>query len=72
MLDDGVYDAVVVDAEDAPEGGLHLELTILAGPHKGEMIRLTAGGLERDALDLLAVPATLTVLNGEPHLRLDD
>lgn len=72
MLDDGVYDAMVVDAQEAPGGGLHLEVTILAGAHKGEVLRLTAAGMSDDPLDLLAMPATLTVQGGEPHLRLDD
>jgi hypothetical protein len=71
VLEDGAYDAVVVDAEELGEGGLRLELTVLAGPHKGELVavRTHAGG--RDALDLLAVPATLTVVDGEPDVRLE-
>ncbi len=71
MLTDGTYDAMVVDASEADGGAIVLELTVLAGAHKGEMIALTATGLGRDALDLLAVPATLTVVDGVPRVRLE-
>lgn len=75
MLDDGTYDVVVVDAElvDAtdPTGGVRVELTILAGEHKGEVLALTAAGLRRDPLDLLAAPGTLVVEAGAPSLRLE-
>jgi hypothetical protein len=74
MLPDGRYDAVIVDAStpdpDDP-GTVAIELTVLAGAHKGEMVTVQASGLERDALDLLAVPATLTVSDGRPTLALE-
>ena len=70
MLDDGTYDAIVVDATDAADG-ITVELTILAGAHKGEVVSLTATALTGDPLDLLATPATLTVVDGEPTLRLE-
>ena len=42
VIPDGTYDAFVVDAESgvADDGTehMHLELTILAGDHKGEMV----------------------------------
>ena len=75
MLDDGVYDAFVVDAvaDVSAEGvpGLHLDLTILAGPHKGEVVSLRAEGLGVDELDCLGMPATLTIADGEPAVVLD-
>ncbi len=73
MLDDGTYDVLVVDAEalDAPPGAIRVELTILAGPSKGEVFPLTAVGLDRDPLDLLAEPGTLTVTGGVPSLVLE-
>ena len=70
MLEDGTYDVLVVDA-DSTDGGVHVELTVLAGPHKGEVVALTAAGLERDPLDLLAAPGTLTVADGTPRLTLE-
>jgi len=64
VLDDGTYDALVIDAEEAEGGGVSIELTIVAGPAKGEVVALRAEGLGGDPLDLLGVPATLTVRGG--------
>lgn len=74
MIDDGTYDVLVVDAEglDDPPGAIRLELTILAGPSKGDLVALTAVGIDRDPLDLLAEPGTMTVTDGRPHFALDD
>lgn len=69
MLDDGTYDAVVVDADD--DGGeVRMELTIVAGARKGEVVAVRAAGLRRDPLDLLGLPATVTVERGRPHVRV--
>ncbi len=70
MLDDGTYDAVVVDATD-DAGVVVLDLAVLTGPHKGEVVAVRTAGLGRDPLDLLAVPATLTVAAGEPSVHLE-
>jgi hypothetical protein len=74
-FDDGTYDAFVVDAASgvADDGTavMHLELTILGGPHKGEVVAITATGLPGNELDLLGMPATLTVDAGQPSVRLD-
>lgn len=74
VLDDGRYDIFVVDAEssnDGQSGTIALELTVLAGPHKGEMLTLQATGIDRDPLELLGVPGTLTVQDGQPSVRLE-
>jgi len=71
MLEDGTYDALVVDATDGPDGTIALDVTILVGEHKGEILTITASGLGRDSLDLLAVPATLVVRDGEPTIELE-
>lgn len=83
MLEDGSYDVVVVDAEQPEPSGesgttdlalldlVVLDLAVLAGPHKGEMVRVTASGLDRDPLDLLAIPGTLVVADGEPRVELE-
>jgi len=71
MLADGTYDAMVIDATDTDDGAIALDVTVLAGPHKGELLTITATGLDRDALDLFAVPATLVVLDGRPTVRLE-
>ena len=72
MLEDGTYDAIVVDADVGPEtGSLTLELAIAAGAHKGEVIPLTVRDQGRDPLDLLAVPATIVVADGRSTLTLE-
>lgn len=71
MLDDGSYDAMVVDADETADGAVSVELTIVAGPAKGEVVTLRGSGLGRDPLDLLGVPATITVADGVPSLRLE-
>lgn len=83
MLEDGTYDVVVVDAERPDQSAesdptaparldlVVLDLAVLAGPHKGEMVRVTASGLDRDPLDLLAIPGVLLVADGEPKVELE-
>jgi hypothetical protein len=75
VLEDGTYDALVVDAatgvaDDGTEV-MHLELTILGGPRKGEVVPVTATGLRGTEIDVLGVPATLTVADGQPSVRLE-
>lgn len=74
MLEDGTYDVLVVDAGelDDPPGAIRIDVTILAGDAKGEVVTLTAVGLGREALDLLAEPGVLTVADGRPRFALDD
>lgn len=71
-LADGSYDALVMDASVGDDGSIGVEITILAGPAKGEVVSLRTAGLgDTDPLDLLGVPATLTVRDGVPTLRLE-
>ena len=67
-LDDGNYDAFVVDAVDVDEERVRLDLTITTGAHKGDVITLTARGLGRTSLDVLGLPATLVVDEGQPRI----
>jgi hypothetical protein len=72
MLPDGTYDVFVVSAEAAsPSGALELDLTVLAGEHKGEVVSMRAEGLGVDELDALGRPGTLTVADGGPSLVLE-
>lgn len=73
MLSDGTYDVIVVDATAAPGGAgtVALEVAILAGPHKGEVVALQAVGLEVDDVDALGTPGTLTVHDGRPSIVLE-
>ena len=70
VLPDGSFDAIVVDAtRDGPS--VHIELTIIAGDRKGEVVTVAATGIDRDELDLLGVPATIVVRDGAPDVRLE-
>ena len=70
MLDDGTYDAVVVDADAGATPGLtRLELAIASGEHKGALVTISTDEptiVGREPLDLLALPATITVVDGRP------
>jgi hypothetical protein len=71
MLADGTYDVFVVDAAAiGPGDRLQLDLTILAGQQKGEVVSLQAEGLGVDEIGALGTPGTLTVADGEPTLVL--
>jgi hypothetical protein len=71
MLPDGAYDVIVVDAAGDGTTGLHLEVTILAGDQKGQVVSVRAEGLAIGELDALGLPGTLTVARGEPSLVLE-
>jgi hypothetical protein len=77
-LDDGIYDVVIIDVDEAFRGAceqsraraVSLEVLITSGVRKGDVVALqrARGGSE---LDLLGLPATLTVINGTPRLDFD-
>lgn len=74
MLADGIYDAFVVDATiegEGPDRLVTLELTITMGEHKGEVVTVTATGMRGEEFDLMGMPATLTVTDGNPSVRID-
>jgi hypothetical protein len=74
VLADGTYDVIVVDADQAgsPDAdAIRLDLTVLAGAHKGEVVSMRAEGLGMDPIDALGLPGTLTVQDGEPSIALD-
>ena len=69
-LPDGTYDVVVVDATAAGDA-LAIEITILGGADKGDVVSIRATGLGVDELDLLGMPGTLTVEDGVPRFVVD-
>ena len=74
MLEDGTYDAFVIDAEDladAGPGAVRVELTITSGPAKGDVVTVRGQIATGDALELLGIPVTLVVEGGTPRLHLD-
>lgn len=72
ILDDGSYEAVVVDANAADDDSVSLDLTIVAGPQKGDVVTIRASGLSSDPLDLLGTPATIVVAEGRPTVTFVD
>ena len=78
MLADGTYDAIVVDATDvdatdvdAGGAGVRLELTIVAGPHKGDVVAVRAEHLAITAVETLGLPARLVVTDQRPEVVLE-
>lgn len=72
VLADGSYDVLVVDAEELDDpAGLRLELTVVAGEHKGEVVAVAAVGMTGEVFELLGMPGRLEVADGTPSFRLD-
>ena len=76
MLADGTYDAIVVDAADVADvddtgACVRLELTIVAGPHKGDMVAVRAAHLAMTAIETLGLPARLVVTDQRPEVVLE-
>lgn len=70
-LPDGSYEAMVVDISPVPEGpGARLELAILGGDHKGDVVMVRSPGLDPDDLTILGTSAKVTVVVGIPGVRL--
>ena len=65
-LPDGRYDAFVIDADD--DG---LELTLVSGEHKGEVLAVSSSSSLGDPVDLMGMPATLVVTDGVPSVTID-
>jgi hypothetical protein len=70
VLPDGSYDAIVLDAQEV-DGGIGIDLTILGGEHKGEVVSLRSPDLRGDPALMLGIPATLTVSDGVPKVALE-
>jgi len=70
-LPDGEYPAFVVDVDDTDAATRTLELTILSGEHKGEVVTIVAEGLAGDYVELIGMPATIVVADGSPTVTID-
>ena len=66
---DGVYDAFVVWADTRDDGAIALDLTITAGARKGDVVSVRATNAPRAAIDLVGMPCTLHVREGEPRVE---
>jgi hypothetical protein len=77
-LPDGVYDAFVVWIDERDDDMFAVDLTVIAGAHKGDVVCVVApsdvtraslhAAPHTDALDLVGVPCTLHVVDGAPRL----
>jgi hypothetical protein len=76
LLPDGSYDAFVIDLTEESEDAGHLqtlvELTIVAGEHKGMVLQVATESSIGRFEDIVGMPATLTVTNGSPLVRIDE
>ncbi|MGH2684678.1 MAG: hypothetical protein ACRDJP_04335 [Actinomycetota bacterium] len=70
MLDDGTYDAIVFDVDDT-DGATVISFTIAAGARRGEVVELRSSSWKGDPIELLGIPATITVVDGEPRVRFE-
>jgi len=71
---DGVYDVFIVDATPRPDDETRvsrLDIAIVAGEHKGAAFGLNVSDILGSDIDLMGMPATLTVRNGVPVVTLD-
>ena len=69
VLDDGEYDAFIIDAQRRDDG-IALECTITSGAHKGDVVNIvTSTFATRDALSLLGLPCTLVVQGNDVRVR---
>ena len=68
VLPDGIYEVVVVDAQEGDDDTLHLDLAVVSGAQKGDVLRLSGPRRDRDATTLLGLPATVRVHEGAPRL----
>ena len=71
MLEDGTYDAICFDAEEAEDGTTLISLSIAAGAHRGEVVELRSSNLPGDPVELLGIPATITVEEGRLRVRFE-
>lgn len=75
IVDDGAYDAFILWVESMATGALAFDITITTGVQKGTVVALetsassarTALGTD-DAIDLVGLPCTLQVTDGQPVL----
>jgi hypothetical protein len=74
LLPDGTYEAFVVDVGSSDPGDhdvRSVEIVVVSGPHKGEVVTVRARGLRGSEFDLMGMPATLVVVDGRPTVTID-
>jgi hypothetical protein len=71
---DGTYDVVVIDVkisqDDARNAFASIDVLITSGSRKGEVLALRMAREDDELLRLLGLPATLSIVDGVPRLRV--
>jgi len=67
----GIYDGLVVDAEDVDDRVVSMEIALTSGPHKGTTVHIRGPRSQRDALSLLGLPVTLDVREDGIRVRVE-
>ena len=64
-LPDGIYEAMVVDVDiDERDDIARVELVIVTGAHKGDVVPLRGDARRMKTTDVVGLPATLTITDG--------
>jgi len=75
-LPDGAHDAFLMDVrtdtDDLGRPVQRLDLTVVAGEFKGLVVTIVTGEPLGDEIELIGMPATITVTDGEPSVTVDD
>ena len=70
-MPDGRYDVFIVEAETIDETTMRVEIAIVNGDARGDVIAVRGPHLARDPIDLLGLPGTLIVRDGVPRLEVE-
>ena len=70
-LPDGRYDVIVVDAETFDETTIRIELAMVDGDARGDVISIRGPRRASDPITLLGLPGVLVVENGVPSFRVE-
>jgi hypothetical protein len=70
-LPDGQYEVFVIDCDEPDGDRRSMDLTIVSGAHKGEVLTIVAVGLEGDFTELIGMPGTVVVTEGRPTLTIE-
>jgi hypothetical protein len=68
---DGRYDVFIIDAEIIDATTMRVELMMVNGEDKGNVFALRGPLLAPDPIELLGLPATMTVVDGMPTVHVD-
>lgn len=75
-LPDGTHDAFLMDVHNSTDDFgrpmQRLDLTVVAGEFKGVVVTVLTGEPLGDEIELIGMPATITVTDGEPSVTVDD